>query len=352
MLDRSAAVRAGEELDAQRLEAWLDGQLPGDGGPVVVEQFPGGYSNLTYLLRRGGREWVLRRPPFGNRVKSAHDMEREYRILSTLWPIYPPAPRPFALCRDESVLGAPFYVMERRRGIVLRGALPPGLELRPDTVRRLAEAFVDRLVELHGLDLRAAGLAESGRPEGYVQRQVEGWTRRYADARTHELPEMERTAAWLAERRPPVSGAALVHNDYKYDNLMLDPEDPARITAVFDWEMATVGDPLMDLGATLAYWVEPGDPEELRSAVIGPTLLEGNPTRRALAERYAEKSGRPVGDLGFYHAYGLFRLAVIIQQIYARYVRGHTRDARFAGLDRRVAALARAAEATTKGGAR
>jgi aminoglycoside phosphotransferase (APT) family kinase protein len=340
--DEAAPVRAGEELDVPRLRAYLAARLPGWDGPLTVEQFPRGYSNLTYLLRSGGRELVLRRPPFGNVVKTAHDMGREHRVLEALSRVYPLAPVPYLYCEDEAVLGAPFYVMERRRGVILRQPPPPGLALDADTMRRLSAAFIDALAQLHGLDYRAAGLGDLGRPEGYVERQVTGWVGRYRAAQTEEVQALEAVVRWLGENRPAGGGAALIHNDYKYDNLVLDPSDLTRIVAVLDWEMATVGDPLMDLGTTLAYWVEASDPEELRAAAFGPTTLPGSLTRRELAARYGERTGRDVSGVLFHHVFGLFKVAVIVQQIYARYVRGHTRDGRFARLNGLVAVLGQA----------
>ena len=341
-LDGTRPVRPGEELPIAQLEAYLRRHLPG-AGPLAVEQFPSGHSNLTYLLRWGGQEYVLRRPPFGNVVKSAHDMGREYRVLARLHAVYPPAPRPHLYCEDESVLGAPFYVMERRHGVVLRKHLPAGLALDPDLMTRLCHSLIDNLAALHALDYQAAGLGDLGKPDGYVARQVTGWARRYRDAQTDDVPEVEQAAAWLAEHLPSESGAAVIHNDFKFDNLMLDPNDLTRIVAVLDWEMATVGDPLMDLGTSLGYWIEATDPPEMHQLALGPTALPGCLTRRQLAERYAEKSGRGVQDLLFYFCFGLLKLAVILQQIYARYVRGHTRDERFARFNESVATLGKAA---------
>ncbi len=338
-IDQAGPVRDGEQLDVERLGSYLADQLPGTSGPVVVEQFPHGHSNLTYLIRRGDRELVLRRPPFGNRVKSAHDMGREYRILSRLCKVYEPAPCPVLSCDDESILGAPFYLMERRQGIILRRPPPADQPLAPEIVRRLGEAMVDNLARLHELDYAADGLGDIGKPTGYVERQVTGWTRRYRDAQTDDLPGLERTAAWLDQNRPGESGAALVHNDYKFDNLVLDPEDLTRIVAVLDWEMATIGDPLMDLGTTLGYWIEPGDLEPLRRFLVGPTTLSGSLTRHEVAERYGQVTGRDVSNMLFYYAFGLFKIAVIAQQIYARYVRGATRDPRFAMLGTVVQSL-------------
>jgi aminoglycoside phosphotransferase (APT) family kinase protein len=301
------------------------------------------------LIRLGDRELVLRRPPFGNRVKTAHDMGREYRILSRLCRVYEPAPCPVLFCEDESILGAPFYLMERRRGIILRRPPPADQPLAPDTVRRLGEALVGNLARLHAIDYEAAGLGDIGKPAGYVERQVSGWTRRYRDAQTADLAGLERAAAWLDANRPGESGVTLVHNDYKFDNLVLDPADLTRIVAVLDWEMATIGDPLMDLGTTLAYWIEPEDLEPLRRFLVGPTTLPGSLTRHEVADRYGQVTGRDVSNMLFYYAFGLFKVAVIAQQIYARYVRGATRDPRFAALGPVVEALGEQAARSIEG---
>jgi aminoglycoside phosphotransferase (APT) family kinase protein len=346
-LDHTVPVRAGEELPVAALEPYLRRHLPDISGPLAVEQFAEGHSNLTYLLRLGENELVLRRAPFGNPVKTAHDMAREYRVLSKLWTVYPAAPRPFLFCDDPAILDVPFYVMERRRGVILRQRLPPGLAIDQSTARLMSTALIDGLAHLHALDYRAAGLGDLGKPEGYVARQVAGWAERYAKACTDDLPTMDRTARWLAGRLPRESSPALIHNDFKYDNLMLDPRDLTHVVAVLDWEMATVGDPLMDLGTTLGYWVEAEDPPSLRRAATGPTALPGSLTRRELVERYAEQTGRDVSDVLFYYSFGLYKIAVIVQQIYARYVRGHTSDARFARLNDLVAVLAEQADRAT-----
>lgn len=349
-MDRPGRIRPGEELDLPALRAYLEAHLPGFAGELEVLQFPAGYSNLTYLLRAGDRELVLRRPPFGSAVATAHDMGREFRVLSGLAPVWPKVPRPLLHCDDPAVLGAPFYVMERVTGLVLRSRPPEGVELTPATMDGLSRAFVDTLADLHAVDYEAAGLGDLGRPEGYVARQVLGWTKRYLAARTDDVPEVEATAAWLAERLPQASSresAALIHNDFKYDNLVLAPDDLTRIRAVLDWEMATVGDPLMDLGSSLAYWIDPGDPEELLSpAVPHLTALPGNLRRSDLVARYLEAAGRDPGeasDAVFYYAYGQLKLAGIVQQIYFRYRQGHTADPRFAGLGALVRACGRAA---------
>jgi aminoglycoside phosphotransferase (APT) family kinase protein len=342
-IDQARPVREGEQLDVDRLWGYLKEHFPDVTGPLLVGQFPHGHSNLTYLLHAGDREMVLRRPPFGNVVKSAHDMGREYRVLSRLCRVYPPAPCPLLYCEDESVIGAPFYLMERRRGVILRRPTSPDNAPPPETARRLGEALIDNLALLHSLDYQAAGLGDLGKPEGYVARQVAGWTTRYRDAQTDAIPALDQVAAWLDANQPKGSGAALIHNDYKFDNLVLDPDDPTRIVAVLDWEMATVGDPLMDLGTSLGYWVEAGDPATLQLLVAGPTNVPGSFTRRELVERYEGQTGRSVSNLLFYRAFGLFKIAVIAQQIYARYVRGFTRDERFAGFIDVIAALGQAA---------
>ncbi len=353
-LDSSRPVRPGEELDAAPLEAWLREHVPGlpDGplGHLAIEQFPGGHSNLTYLLRLGGtadpanyRELVLRRPPFGSKVKTAHDMGREYRVLSRLWTVYSKAPRALAGCDDPSVLGAPFYVMERVRGVVLRHhKAPAGVDLTPETMRRISLSAVDGLAELHAVDYQAAGLGDLGRPAGYVERQVTGWAERWRGSRTDEVPDVDRAFAWLAGHLPPESGAALIHNDYKYDNLVLAP-DLSSIIAVLDWEMTTIGDPLMDLGTSLGYWMNADDDPALRSLPAGPTTLPGNLTRAEVAARYAELSGRDVSKILFYYVYGLLKISVIAQQIYYRYKQGLTHDERFAAMIGSVRLLGRQA---------
>ncbi len=335
MIDQPTTVRTGEELNLGGLADYLTQHLANAKGPLVVEQFPSGYSNLTYLLRLGEQELVLRRPPFGANIKSAHDMGREYKVLTGLRRVYTKVPRPLLYCEDEAVIGAPFYVMERVRGMVLRAQPPKEVALTPAIMTRLSEQAIDTLAELHGLDVAAAGLADLGRPQGYVERQISGWTRRYRSAQTDEVPALEQIMPWLAQHLPGDSGAALIHNDYKYDNLILDAADLTKVIAVLDWEMCTLGDPLMDLGTTLGYWIEANDPPAL-IGMFGLTALPGNLTRQQVLERYMAASGREVKQPLFYYVYGLFKIAVIIQQIYARYRQGHTQDTRFAKLDQVV----------------
>jgi aminoglycoside phosphotransferase (APT) family kinase protein len=333
LLDDARDVRAGEALDADRLGAYLAAHVPGLVLPLAVRQFPAGFSNLTYLLTAGAVELVLRRPPFGTRPKSGHDMGREFRVLSALKRGFAECPGPVHYCADESVIGAPFYVVERIRGIILRRDYPPELPATPGLVRAQQTALVDALARLHGLDYRALGFAELGRPEGYVARQVEGWTARYARAQTPDAPSAAAVTGWLASHLPPESQtAALIHNDFKLDNVVFDADSPGRLVGVLDWEMATIGDPLMDLGCSLAYWVEAGDGTELLATRMLPTHLPGSLTRAEVLERYAAQSGRRLPAFAFYRVFGLFRLAVIVQQIYFRFFHGQTRDPRFAAL--------------------
>jgi aminoglycoside phosphotransferase (APT) family kinase protein len=338
-IDQSRPVRAGEELDEVKLRSYLVKQLPEIVGPLAVEQFPSGFSNLTYLLRASDRELVLRRPPIGAKIKTAHDMAREYRILSHLFPVYPKVPQALFYCDDETIIGAPFYVMERVKGIILRAHPVKGLELSAGLMRRLSETFVDNLIEIHDVDIQAAALTDLGVPQGYVKRQVEGWTKRYYNARTDEVVEVERLAAWLEDSLPQDSArSSLIHNDYKYDNLVLSPDDLSKVIAVIDWEMATIGDPLMDLGTSLGYWVESNDSPEWQESGFVLTKLPGNLTRSEIVDHYIKKSGREIVDPVFYYAYGLLKIAVIVQQIYFRYQQKLTKDPRFASLDRLVKA--------------
>ncbi|MEM6990448.1 MAG: phosphotransferase [Myxococcota bacterium] len=343
LIDAAKPVREGEGLDLAKLQPWLDQALPDVPGTITVQQFPSGFSNLTYLLAKGDTELVLRRPPFAVQVKSGHDMAREHRVLSGLHGVYPPAPKPLAFCEDPDVLGAPFYVMERRRGVILRRKIPPELQVTPAKMRAMSLALVDNLAALHAVDVDKAGLSSLGKPEGYARRQVEGWIARFNKAKTGEVPAMDRIAAWLTERIPDRGDATLVHNDYKFDNVMLDPDDPTRITAVLDWEMCTLGDPLMDLGTTLGYWVEASDDPRWKFVAFAPTYGAGALTRRELAERYAEKTGRDVSNMLFYYCFALQKIATIIQQIYYRYHKGHTSDPRFSQLDQVVSVLAETA---------
>jgi aminoglycoside phosphotransferase (APT) family kinase protein len=346
----TSPVRESEQLDWESLGVYLRARLPAVIGeefdltlPLTVEQFPGGHSNLTYLLRFGGREFVLRRPPFGPVAPKAHDMAREFRILEALHPVFPLAPRPLLLCEDASVVGSVFYLMERRRGLVVRSEEPPELEGRPAERHRASAALVDALADLHLVDIRAHGLDSLGKPAGFVERQVRGWAERWHRSQTDELTEMDALAAWLAKRLPQdPERPTLVHGDYKLDNVMLDAGDVGRVVGVFDWEMSAVGDPLVDLGILLGYWVHTATGAQ-RDTVSAVTNREGWFTRAEVLERYGTRTGQDLSHVGFYEVFAVFKLAVVLQQIFFRYRRGQTDDPRFAPLGERVEWLARIA---------
>jgi aminoglycoside phosphotransferase (APT) family kinase protein len=341
--DAPGTVRPGEELAADALERFVREHVPDAHGAITVLQFPRGFSNLTYLVTVGEREFVLRRPPFNASAKGGHDMVREYRILRLLRESgYDLAPPPIAVCEDTSVLGVPFYLMERVHGMIFRADVR---DVAPADMRAATTALADALAALHRIDARATAFAGFGKPEGYIERQVRGWTERYAAARTSEpQPELERAFAWLAEHLPAPTRVSLVHNDFKLDNVVLDPANAGTIRAVLDWEMATVGDPLLDLGTSLGYWVDADESELVGVAASVPTFLPGSLTRVEFAERYVQSSGMDPGDLLFAYVFGICKIAVIVQQIYARYVAGYTRDERFAKMATVVSARGRAAE--------
>jgi aminoglycoside phosphotransferase (APT) family kinase protein len=330
--------RADERLDAARLESYLREHLPAS-GPMVLRQFGGGHANLTYLARFGEQEFVIRRPPLGPVAPGAHDMHREHRVLSVLHRAFPLAPRSYVLCEDETIIGAIFHILERRRGFAIRSDIPPTLFDRPEQCRRIGEMLVDTLTMLHRVVPETIGLEGLGRPQGYLDRQLEGWTRRWHAATDRQAAEMDRLIAWLTRNRPASRHTALLHNDFKLDNLLLDPIDPAHPVAVLDWDMCTIGDPLFDLGSMLTYWAEPQDDPAWREASAMPTWRPGFPTRREAIERYAALTGFELASMRWYLVFGAFKLAVVLQQIYIRYVRGQTKDERFARFDRRVSAL-------------
>jgi aminoglycoside phosphotransferase (APT) family kinase protein len=341
-----------EPLDWPRLETYLHKHLAGVplagldlSQPMAVEQFAGGHSNLTYLVRFGSCELVLRRPPFGPIPPTAHDMAREHRWLGALHSLYSLAPRPYLFCDDADVIGAKFYLMERRRGVVVRSEEPPALADRPEMRRRVSAALIDALVDLHAIDVVKTSLSALGKPAGFVERQVRGWTDRWNKSKTGEIPEMEALAGWLLREMPAdPAHAAVVHGDFKIDNVMLDAGDLARLVAVFDWEMCALGDPLVDVGILLAYWTR-SEPPEHRDALTTITDRPGWFSRDEIIERYATGSGRDLSNIHFYETFALFKIAVVIQQIYSRYARGQTDDPRFAHFDVRVAHLARQAAA-------
>lgn len=326
-LDVGRAVRAGEELDAERVTEWLRTVVPALQGLPEVTQFAGGASNWTYGLRYASHDLILRRPPSGTRAKSAHDMGREFKVQSALRPVFGAVPEMIALCTDPDVLGVDFYVMRRIEGIIPRKEL--GAQLDPGQVRLLCERFVDTLVALHSVDLDATGLRELGRGTGYARRQIEGWSDRFTKAHTWNVPRFSGVMRWLHDNTPDDVATCLIHGDFRLDNVVLDPHDPTQIIGVLDWEMATLGDPLMDLGNSLAYWVQADDDWFARKTRRQPTHTPGMLTRAEVVQRYCAATGRDAGHFGFYEVYGLFRLAVIIQQIYFRYHHGQTDNPAF-----------------------
>ena len=336
------SVRADEQFNENRVADFLRGKLPGTENPLTVRQFGGGAANLTYLLDYGSHEYVLRRPPLGPVAASAHDMARESKVLLRLWKAFPLAPRAYLFSDDESVVGAPFFIMERRHGIVVRHSLPQIYDPQPDAPRRMGEALVETLADLHAVDFSTLGLGGLGRPAGFISRQIEGWWRRWQAAKLADLPTMNAVYEWLRANEPPAGPPSLLHNDYKLDNVMLAADDPGRIVAVFDWDMCTLGDPLSDVGALLAYWCLPDDPPHFQAMAMMP--IDGRfPRRQELVAHYAERSGRDVSAIHFYHALSLFRVTVIIAQIYIRFVRAQTQDERFAAFGPRIPAAAQAA---------
>ncbi|PHN08231.1 phosphotransferase family protein [Flavilitoribacter nigricans] len=327
-------ILPGEELPVDRLKQYLQEQclIQDTNSPLEAVQFAGGFSNLTYLLKIEDRELVLRRPPHGA-IKRGHDMGREYRVLSHLYPHFPKVPKTYAYTEDPEVLGAPFYLMEKVEGIILTGKEVKKRELSPSDFGVISQSWLDTFIELHQLDYEQAGLGELGRPEGYVERQVRNWSKQYLRAATAEVPSAEKVMAWMEEHQPKTYDFSLIHNDYKYDNVVFADDSWTEIRAILDWEMCTLGDPLMDLGTSLGYWVTGEDPEAMQAVSLSPTTAPGNPSRTEIVEAYARLSGRPVRHLTFYYVYGLFKIAVIVQQIFYRYQKGYTQDPRFAHLD-------------------
>lgn len=317
-LDKAGEVRSEDAFDVAAVDAYLKQHVDLSGAPTVT-QFPGGASNLTFQLSYPGKDLILRRPPSGHLPKSGHDMRREFTVQSKLAPVFPYVPKMIAFCDDHSVLGVDFYVMEKLRGVILRSNLPKGMELTPEQARSLSVSWVERLVDLHAVDPVAAGLQDLGRGSGYVERQIEGWCKRYEAARTRNVPSFKKVMRWLRENQPEDVANCVIHNDWRFDNVVLDPDDPQKIIGVLDWEMATLGDPLMELGCALSYWVEAGDGKLAHRFRRQPSHIPGMLTRKEIVELYAEKRGIEIEDFRFYEVYGYFRLAGIIQQIYKRY---------------------------------
>lgn len=352
LIDGTAAIRKGEELDVANLEPFLRDHLNLPDGDFLVEQFPGGHSNLTYLIKIGDSEMVLRRPPFGSKVKAAHDMSREYRVLHALHPVYAPAPKPLVFSDDQSILGADFYAMERIHGIILRKDQPADFQATPAQVREAGVNMAKNLAALHAVDWKAVGLDALQKKEGsFMPRQVEGWAKRYEGSRTHDVPEVDSVLKWCLERIPEDVGAVVIHNDYKFDNMIMDPNDFTKIIGVLDWEMSTIGDPLFDLGCALSYWTNPDEPQGLSTTNCFLQSLPGSITRDEFAGIYGEETGRDVSNMNYYFVFSIIKLAVVLQQIFYRYHHGMTKDERFAGMGEAVKLLAmRAAHYVEKGG--
>ena len=331
--EEATDVRDEDAFDVEAVSAWLRDNGAGvPAGTPEVRQFPGGASNLTYLLRYPDRDLILRRPPSGVKARSAHDMRREFTVQSRLAPVFPYVAEMVALCTDEDVIGSEFYVMSRIDGTILRRDLPDGITLTPEQARRLCTGFVDVLVELHSVDAERAGLGDLGRGSGYVARQVSGWSDRYRRARTDNVGDYERVMTWLDEQQPDDVATCVIHNDFRLDNVVLAPDDPQRVVGVLDWEMATLGDPLMDLSGAMAYWIQDDDPEAFRQFRRQPSHLPGMPTRREVVDYYTDRMGFSVtpDQWRFYDVFGLFRLGVIAQQIYYRYHHGQTHNEAYA----------------------
>lgn len=330
MNDDTIEIRSGEQLDWAKVEQYIRAQLPDIGtGTLEVRQFPSGASNLTYLIRIGGWEGVLRRPPFGPVPPKAHDMQRESDLLAHIHPFFPLAPCPYLFCNDLEIMDVPFYVMERRKGIVLDHTFPHAREVTPELCRRISETVVDTLVEIHAVDWQAAGLAPFGHPTGFLERQLTGWIERYKRSQTAESPDVTVLTRWLVEHIPTSPAPTLIHNDFKLNNMLLDTNDLAQPVAVLDWEMTTIGDPLFDLAISLCYWIQSDDATQLRAILPMVTHLPGFMSRAEFMERYAEKSGRDLSSMDFYLTFAYFKLSVILQQIYIRWLRGQTQDRRF-----------------------
>lgn len=338
-----APIRPGEEFDLQRVGEFLrprSDALGFDAFPddLTALQFPGGHANLTYLIQLGGREFVLRRPPFGPVGPGAHDMAREFKVLSRLWRTFDRAPRAFVFCDDEAVIGAPFFVMERRRGVVVRHAIPDEMRHHEEVERRISFALVDAIVDFHNVDYVAIDLADLGRPVGFLERQLAGWAKRWELAKHRELPDFERLRVWLEAHKPKASRSTLVHNDLKLDNCQFDADDPDRVSAIFDWDMTTLGDPLFDLGTLLAYWTE----AQADNGWEGPRqvmALPGFPKRDEVAEHYAKRAGIGLDEIDWYEAFAHWKTAVVVQQIFIRWKRGQTQDERFSIYEDRVPQL-------------
>jgi aminoglycoside phosphotransferase (APT) family kinase protein len=329
MLDQAKSVRQGEELNIKAVQEWLKQNADVPNELPTITQYSGGASNWTYCLTYSNQEFILRRPPAGTKAKSAHDMNREFQVQSKLKPVFQYVPKMIALCQDENVIGCDFYVMEKLTGIIPRANLPKGLLLSESEVRLLCTNVLDKLIQLHQVDYQAAGLATLGKGEGYTRRQIEGWTARYGKAKTWNVPSYQKVSDWLNERIPKDVATCVIHNDYRFDNVVLSAENPTEVIGILDWELSTLGDPLMELGSSLAYWIEETDNFVMKSSRRQPTNLKGMFTRQEVVEYYLDKTGFKTDNWAFYEVYGLFRLAGILQQIYYRYHHKQTNNPAF-----------------------
>lgn len=329
ILDRADPVRVGEEIDAQKVLTFLRKFLPDLPALKAIRQFKGGASNLTYELDFGQQSFILRRPPFGKKAKGAHNMHREYQIMEKLRPHYPYVPKMIAHCADESLMGSEFYVMEKLNGMIPRAQLPQPGQFNQKEIRQLCLAALDKIIELHEVDYQAAGFSDLYKGPGYVERQLKGWSHRFQQARTPNVPRFRYVMDWLQSEMPPDQPPCLIHNDFRFDNLVYDPNNREKIIGVLDWEMATVGDPLMDLGGSLAYWIEAKDPYCWRLLRRQPTHLPGMLSRDEVMDYYLDQRNLKLENRKFYYIFGLFRLAAIIQQIYYRYYHKQTNNSQF-----------------------
>ena len=342
-IDNPTKIREGEGLDNKILNNYLSNFLDIDKSNFELFQFPSGFSNLTYLIKSNNKEYILRKPPIGAKIKSGHDMSREFNVLSALDKDYKKSPTPIHYCNDISIIGSDFYIMERIRGTVLRSNNYKKILTDKTKYNFIASEFVDTLVELHKLNIEKIGLTGFGRPEGYSSRQVYGWTKRYENSKTSDIPEINSVIKWLHENITESKYVSLIHNDFKYDNLVLDSNN-LSVKSVLDWEMCTTGDPFMDLGTSLAYWINKDDPDYMREINLNITSNENNPKRGEILEMYSNRFGAHIEKIVFYFVFGLFKIAVIVQQIYFRYKNGLTKDIRFKHLDLVVLSYARMAK--------
>ncbi|HEY7563651.1 MAG TPA: phosphotransferase family protein [Acidimicrobiia bacterium] len=329
-IDEIIDVRTDEGLNVDRLAAYLEDRLENARGPLTLRQFAGGHANLTYLLSYPAGDYVLRRPPLGPVAPGSHDMSREFSVLSRLWQAFPPAPRAHLLCDDQSVIGSPFFVMERKRGVVVRNAVPEQFGGGKDVEanRKLSDVVIDTLGDFHAVDPATCGLESLGRPDGFLDRQVDGWRDRWRHARHEDNPTAERVADWIVNHKPSQQTPTLVHNDWRLDNMAVAGDDPGKCVAVFDWDMCTRGDPLADVGTLMAVWYDEGEiPATLNPM---PTSAPGFMNRAEAVERYGVRTGRDLRGFGWYLVFGTWKLAIVLQQIFIRWQRGQTRDERFA----------------------